>query len=372
MKLLSELRHLGKRSADLWRGIRARRRTARSAARFLRPGVYFLVSETLWTRSGAEVPSHLARTKGGPSSKDAPVSRMYRLFRRAAGMIIVIGSRRGRGADLVVASFDGGTVVLDRSAQRVYRTYGSGVLTPQDEERRRRFTEHVSAPSFRFLEGGAAVEEELVDGDHLGDLTAEERTALLTTLVEQFADLTSSYTEATASVSDDDLDELLQYVEFPPGFAELWKESVTSWLSPDAPWVPTPREANAKNLVVRPDGRPAPIDLGDLQVDPYFVYPVGILIAAGQECVQAFLRGSEEYSMSELMASAGRRWNSTEEERRGLLLTRIVYASHKDSLIDGAVDRRLFEESLLKRWDEVRDAFASQIQEPTGGSCSLA
>ncbi|MGO2559575.1 hypothetical protein [Brachybacterium sp.] len=281
----------------------------------------------------------------------------YRLLRLVAGTFPVLGPRRGRTAELVVVSFDGGIVVLDQAGGKVHRTYGTGPLSPADEDRRRQFIEHVSAPQFRFHREGAVIEEELVDGDYLGDLAHGERAELITTLVEQFATLTAAYSSDAPSVTDRDLEAVLQEVDVPLGFARAWGRSSTHWFSARTPWIPTPREANAKNIVVRPDGRPAPIDLGDLQVDPYFIYPVGILIAAGDTVMRRFLSGELDSSFVPLFEAAGRSWRGTPEERQGLLLARIVYAAHKDSLVQGNADRAIFSASLLRRWEEVRDVF---------------
>lgn len=345
------------RAASLWMSIRDRRRTAATARRFLRPGLYRPISETVWARCGAHVPVHLLRTKVGTRSRGERTSVPYRTFRAVAGVFAVLGSRRGRTAELVVSAFDGGIVVLDEVGGRVYRMYGAGRMTPEDEYRRRRFTDHVSAPRFRMRDDGMVIEEELVEGSYLDDLALDERAALIGVLVEQFAALTRSYGSDTPSVIDRDLEGLLRQVDVSPALARAWERSSIRWLSFGTPWIPTPREANAKNIVVRQDGRPAPIDLGDLQVDPFFVYPVGILIAAGSEIIRGFLSGEANYSFEVLFAAAGQSWSGTGEERRGLLLARIVYAAHKDSLVEGNPDRVIFAASLHRRWEDVREVF---------------
>lgn len=345
------------RAISLWRGLWGRRRTAITARKFLRPGIYRPLSETLWVRWGAHAPVHLLRTKGGSPLGSAEVSTPYTALRRVAGAFLVLGSGRGRTAELVVVSFDGGIVVLDREHGKVHRTYGSGPLTIAEESRRRVFTDHVSAPRFWVRNEGTVVEEELVEGAYLGDLAHDERAELITTLVEQFAALTAACISDLPSVEDRDIEILLRSVDVPPGFARDWEQSSTHWFSARTPWIPTPREANAKNLVVRQEGRPAPIDLGDLQVDPYFIYPVGILIAAGDEIMRRFLSGEASFSFPVLFAAAGHRWSATHSERKGLVLARIAYAAHKDSCVGGIADRDEFEVSLRRRWDEVRDVF---------------
>lgn len=357
MRAAPAVRRAPGRAASLWMSIRGRRRTAATAMRFLRPGLYRPISETVWARWGAHVPVHLLRTKVGIRSRAERTSIPYRVFRAVAGVFAVLGSRRGRTAELVVAAFDGGIVVLDELGGRVYRTYGAGRMTPEDEHRRRRFTDHVSAPHFRIRNDGMVIEEELIEGSYLDDMALDGRAALIGVLVEQFAALTSSYGGENPSVTDRDLEALLHQVDVTPALARAWKRSSTRWLSSGTPWIPTPREANAKNIVVRPDGRPAPIDLGDLQVDPFFVYPVGILIAAGSEIMRRFLSGEADYSFEVLFAAAGQSWGGTADERRGLLLARIVYAAHKDSLVEGDSDRVIFAASLHRRWEEVRDVF---------------
>lgn len=362
------------RAVSLWRGIRARRRTATAARGLLRPGVYCLRSEALWARRGAQLPVHLRRTKGGGSPGTVLLSRRYRLLRMVAGTFLVLDPRPGRTAELVVVSFDGGIVVLDHARRRVHRTYGRGRLTPAEMRRRRVFTHHVSAPQFWLRDGGAVVEEELVEGSYLEDLTHEERGEVVTTLVEQFAALTAGHTSEPATLTDRDLQKLLQEVPVPSEFVRAWESSTMAWLSPSTPWIPSPREANAKNLVVRPDGRPAPIDLGDLQVDPYFIYPVGILIAGGGDVMRRFLSGAAEFSFPLLFEAAGQRWGATPGERRGLLLSRIAYAAYKDGCLDGSVDRGIFEASLHRRWDEIGDLIAESagpVRQPPGQRATL-
>lgn len=357
MRRVGGLRRTWGRGILLWRSIRARRRTATTATGYLRPGIYRPRSETLWVRRGADIPVHLLRTKGGSPTGRSEVSTSYGLLRLVAGTFLVLGPRRDRTADLVVASFDGGIVVLDQRGRRVYRTYGAGRMTPAEERRRRVFTAHVSAPQFLLRDDGAVVEEELIDGAYLGDLAPEERAELIATLVEQFAALTAAYRSDPPLLTDRDLQCLLRDVDVPAEFARAWEGSSTGWCSPRAPWIPAPREANAKNLVVRPDGRPAPIDLGDLQIDPYFSYPVGMLIAAGDEAMRRFLSGAADFSFPVLFAAAGQRWAASSSERRGLLLARIAYAAHKDSCAAGVADPGEFEASLHRRWDELRPLF---------------
>lgn len=283
-------------------------------------------------------------------------------MRLVAGTFLVLGPRSAPTAELVVAAFDGGIVVLDPRRKRVHRTYGTGRLTPAEVRRRRVFTQYVSAPQFWLRDGGAAVEEELVDGAHLEDLTHEERSELVTRLVEQFAALTAAYDSDPVPVTDRDLQGLLEEIQVPPEFSRAWENASTAWLSPRTPWIPSPREANAKNLVVRPDGRPAPIDIGDLQVDPYFTYPVGMLIAGGEEIMRSFLSGAESFSFPVLFEAASQRWGGTSGERRGLLLARIAYAAYKDGCVDGGGDRGVFEASLHRRWDEVRVLFEESVE----------
>lgn len=359
------------RAVSRWMSIRSRRRTAATAKRFLRPGLYRPISETVWARWGAHIPVHLLRTKVGIRSRAEGSSIPYRVCRAVAGVFAVLGPRRGRTADLVVAAFDGGIVVLDEVGERVYRTYGAGRIAPEDEHRRRRFTDHVSAPHFRMREDGMVIEEELVEGSYLDDMAPDDRAALMVTLVEQFAALTSSYGSDLPSVTDRSLEALLHQVDVAPSLTRAWETSSTRWLSLGTPWIPTPREANAKNIVVRPDGRPAPIDLGDLQVDPFFVYPVGILIAAGNEVMRRFLCGEADYSFEVLFAAAGQSWGGTTDERRGLLLARIVYAAHKDSLVEGNPDRVIFAASLHRRWEEVREVFDGLSPGPSSPAYSL-
>lgn len=346
---------LAKRLVQLWRSTRRRRTAATMAAEFLRPGVYRPLSETLWARRGARVPIHLFRTKGGGHPGATRASLPYRVLRTAAGTYAVPGPQRGRTAELVVAAYDGGVVVLDVAAQLTYRTYGNGPMTPEDEQRRRRFTEHVSAPRFRQIDGGTVVEEELVDGAHLEDLTVAEREAVIRTLVEQFAALTSSAGTETPAVTIRDLEDALRRIDVPPALAHAWETVPRRWLTPGTPWVPTPREANAKNIVVRPDGKPAPIDLGDLEIGPFFDYPVGILLAAGDAMVRRFLAGEADCAMGRLFAAAGQSWGGTAQERISVLVLRIVHAAHRDARAGRGTDPAVFAASLQRRWDDLRE-----------------
>lgn len=346
-----------------WLGLRRRRAIVLPARRWLRPGVYLLRSETLWARHGAEIPPHLQRTKGaqGGTGGAGPTAALMRL---CAGAFVVTGPGGRRTAELVVASFDDGVVVLDGLRHRVLRTYGSGRMAREDQRRRRTFTDYVSAPEFTVLDDGAVVEEELVEGRHLMDASVADRERVVETLVGQYIALTRGAGEGGYGVTSGELDELV-VSSAPAGFVAQWRQSYTAWMTESTPWVPSAIEANAKNLIVRPDGRPAPIDLGDLRLDPYFVYPLGILIAAGPEVMERFLGGMTDLALGSLVAAAGESWSGTAEQRRGLLLTRAAYAAMRDARLRGGCDREIFTSSIERRWDELRKVMEDTGQDPT-------
>lgn len=280
----------------------------------------------MWRRVGSgPVPGHASSTKG-----DASVPRRRRKLAwlrdlREAFLVV-----RGPGAaDAAVAAHDGGTVLFDVTARHVIRRYGSGPVTDDYVRMRTVFTSYVAAPAFAVGDNGRFVVEELVAGEHLLDVAPRVRIATIRRLISDYARLT-----ANAGAEGPGLREQLAHVvlDMPESswIRARWDAADIGDLGDRMTWIPSAYEATAKNLIVSRGECPVPIDLGDLQVQPFFVYPLGVLMAAGSEVLDAFRAGRFDLELEELWDAAGHHWFCDDAQRDGALLARAAFAAVRD------------------------------------------
>ncbi|THE08623.1 hypothetical protein E1I21_01970 [Microbacterium oleivorans] len=290
----------------------------------LRPGLWVKAGPLMWRRIGSgSVPGHASSTKGVAS---ALTSRQTLAWVRDLRHAFVV--TRGSGtADAAVAAHDGGTVLFDTAAHRVIRRYGSGPVTEEYVRMRTVFTSHVGAPAFVVGGDRAFLVEELVVGEHLLDVPPAARVAAIRRLISEYAQLT-----ADAGADGPGLRELLSGVidDLDPSSEARWRAADVGDLTDRMSWIPSAYEATAKNLMVSRGQRPVPIDLGDLQMQPFFVYPLGVLIAAGGEVLEAFRRGEFDAELAELWAAAGLEWSRDAAQRDGALVARAAFAAVRD------------------------------------------
>lgn len=319
-------------------------RLVHSVDHFLRPGIYTRESAALWRRAGSAVPNHARRTKG--VSNDG---RFFRLLRALTSWFSVSRSSHGTG-EVVLAAFDGGVIVLDTFRKQVYRTYGTGAVSQEYIEWRRIYTRHVTAPAFSVSADRETITEELIDGIHLLDANPRTRLNALRNLLLQYAALARAEGCTRECRIEEELGEALSIARLPTSFRDRYRQCTTGWFAQPVVWVPSAYEATAKNLMLRADGSPAPIDLGDLSPDPCFVYPVGMITVAGSRVLLRYLEGALDDALAELFQAAGRSWIRERSAREGLLLERLAYAAMRDSYTPGGLDLNRFSDSVERRW----------------------
>lgn len=334
---------------------KALRREVRAVAGELHPGLWVVAGPQLWLRAGGIPPSeHVRRTKGEPAAASVRARVRKVLSLRDSFWV----GRRSRGtAEAAIVAFDGGVVLLDPTNQRVLRTYGHGAVSDQYIRWREAFSRHVSAPAFEVAGGGRLLIEDLVDGVHLLEVEPRARELVVRRLFDDYARLTKHEGEPRDGLLGT-LSDAVQSSEVPEALRGAWVRADLSWLEGSTTWVPSAFEASAKNLMVALPSTPRPIDLGDLQPDPYFTYPIGIMIAAGDESLRAYVAGAFDSEIARLVAAAGGApWHASRESREGLLLARIVYVAMRDARAAPSQERtQAFLDSLGPRWAAIESA----------------
>lgn len=306
----------------------------------------------MWARVGSGLPEHARRTKATAERRSA-----LRYLRLVGNWFVVLPRAHGTG-EVAIAAFDGGTVVLDRSRGVVRRRYGTGPVSDEYLAWRRVFSTHVGAPSFDVSADRQVLIEDLVVGRHLLDVDLSTRVSCLRSLLLGYVSLTRVEGRKGPRDVGSELRELLAKAELPTSFSDIYAQNQTGWFARSVAWVPSAYEATAKNLMVRNDGSPAPIDLGDLGLDPCFVYPIGIITVAGADLLDSFLAGSLDEPLEELLEAAGSKFRRDPSSRLGLLLDRLIYAALRDSRDSLGVDVSAFERSVARRWRELSSELA--------------
>lgn len=329
--------------------LRTARELARAEARWLRRGFYLRSGPTLWRRFGSSISSHVRQTKAHPSQDG-----LRSVLRSALDLRYAFWSARHGTAEAVIVAYDGGTVVLDEKNHRVVRTYGEGDVNSDYVRWRKAFTRHVAAPRFEVADGGARVIEELVEGRHLLELDDDHRMDAIRRLVRDYATLTRHERDSTRSDFGESVTRTLHAPSCPPTLTRRWRGISGSGLPPRAVvCVPSAYEASAKNLMVTTDGIPVPIDLGDLRPEPFFAYPLGIVVAGGESIVKAFLDGGLDAEFALLFDAAGAPWDSSRGGREGWLLVRLAYAAARDGATLPGNEDVIRAESLHRRWADL-------------------
>lgn len=333
------------------------RRRAKSEAKFLRPGLYLRDGDTLWRRTGASVPGHARRTKGSRNAGQA-----LRMFQSITSWFLVARGSHDTG-EIVVAAFDGGTVVLNPSKGCVRRKYGTGPVSPQYIDWRRRFSAHVTTPAFEVSPDRQTVTEELVDGSYLLDVDFSTRISALRLLLRQYTALTRSEGRPDNSSAGVELRRAFSETVLPKDFDGVFSRCHVGRLDQPIAWVPSAFEATAKNLLVSKDGEPVPIDLGDLRMEPCFSYPIGVITSAGPDVLEHYLRGTFDDALEDLLCAGGQTFRPDLFARAGLLLERLAYGALCDARLFNGVDGKVFEKSLMRRWDEISPLMSLVVDE---------
>ncbi|MCM3695177.1 hypothetical protein [Microbacterium oleivorans] len=305
------------------------RNRVRAVRRNLAPGLWVKAGPLMWRRVGSgPVPGHASSTKGVASTRDpgSPLTRLGDL-RHA---FVVLG--RGGTADAAIAAHDGGTVLFDTSSHHVIRRYGTGPVTEDYVRMRTAFTSHVGAPAFAVGGDGEFVVEELVTGEHLLDVHPRVRIAAVQQLIGEYAHLTAEAGAGGAGLRQVLAPVAHDLAETSP-FREGWDVGHVcdaGGLGDPMIWVPSAYEATTKNLMIARGGRPVPIDLGDLQLQPFFAYPIGLLISAGADVLEAYRDGEFDPALTALWAAAGQEWSGGARQRDAVLVARAAFGAARD------------------------------------------
>lgn len=336
---------------------RARRSAARGAVRSLegrlRPGRYVMAGDSLWRHHRAEVPEHLRLTKGRTGT--GPGGGVRAAAARTARAVVLPSGFRARGGppdgfSLAVATYDGGVLLLDPDGGRVARTVPPGGLPAGYAEMRERFGAHLSSPTFEVVDGGSLVVESFVPGRHLLDLPAEEQVEALRRLLRATADLTAAEGGGTCAGLVRAAVEAAGRTEVPGRVAELLSAVPAVELAGSWPLVPTATDATVRNLLVQADGTPVPIDLGEVRLDPFVLYPVGMVANARPAGLSAYLAGELDPEVAALFGAAGGHWPLTGDGREALLALRVCVVGAQEAGAPGTMDDEQFTRAVARRW----------------------
>lgn len=309
----------------------------------LRPGLWLAESPVVWRRMGVVLPDFLRSTK-------APAKQGW-----GPAMLWV----RGRGScDVAVATFEGGGVYLDLSHRLVTRTYPTGHEPDQQHiDLRERFERQVAAPRARYADDRASHVEEYVVGQHLSQLSLDDQLRVLAGLMADYGRLVR--TEGERDASADMAVTIGRALDLNlPATLQKWVQGARDVVSEmELPWVPSAREANLKNLIVRDDLRASPIDLGDLMLLPALWYPLGIITEAGAEVVGSYRAGVlDEPVFGLLGASPDCALSRRPHWREELLVARMIYVSAQGT--GGPAGTQATSEEMRadieRRWEQLR------------------
>lgn len=312
-----------------WQRVAGSRRASRDAARahaaLLAPGLWLVVGDATWRRTGTRLPEHLRRTRVDLT----PPESHHHLPGRAAlrhlpppwGFVIRRRpTEEGPGTAgrmrVVTPTYDGGVLLLD-PGRAVVRSLEGTTDPDRYTALRRRLARHVPSP--RFVVDGRLVHEEFVDGRPVHDLPPEEE-------VRAVRALAGAYTVLTRQEAQDDgrgivaaALTLVGGASLPAGFPRPDRlaavgPGATAW-----PVVPSGADPQTKNVVVRPDGTPVVIDLGLMVLAPCFVFPLGLVASARGPVLGAYRDGALDDVLAPLVEAAGGTFDATPTGRRDLL-----------------------------------------------------
>ena len=345
------------------RAARARiRDVVRRESRLLRPGLYVMAGDKLWRHWRSALPVHLRQTKGRPAGTGSAgrTSEPWhtQLQRRLLGLALPSAFWNGRGgADatgypLAVATYDGGVVLLDPDRGRVARRHAGGAFPPTYTELRTRLGRHLELPAFEVRDGGRLVIEDFVRGQHFLDVGTARQVEVLREITRRYARLTANESEGVCSDLVSATMSAARRAPLPPELSRLLdlvpvEKAAGSW-----PMVPSAMDATVRNLIVV-DGRPVLIDLGDVRLDPFFAFPIGMIANARPDGLAAYLDGELDSDVAALFAAAESTWPLSHGGREALIGVRICIASYQEATASGRLDSDVFAEAATRRWSNV-------------------
>lgn len=332
-----------------------RRDLIRTEEDLLAPGLYLRSGETVWRHWRARLPDHLRLSKSGQGHASAsPRQRISSTVQRWLPPLALRVGRDSRGPfTIAVAADDGGLVLLAQDRGQVARTYGSREIDSDYVALRRRYERHLPTPSFEVAGEGRLIVEEFVVGRHFAELAPSHQVDVAKEVFARYTSLTRDESEGFAQ---DWVEESLRAVRegnAPAEVAQLLQAEGLPLSSPQWPTVPSATDASVKNVIVRPDGSPVLIDLGNLRLDPFFYYPVGLVAMARGHVLEQFLTGDLDAELNELYAAAGARPPLGEDGKKALLALRLAMTSHREAVSHGPFDQTVFDAALARRWSSL-------------------
>lgn len=320
----------------------------------LQPGWYVRAGETIWRHWRTALPLHLRLSKSTPArpARGGP-ARASAVIQRWLPPVVLRVRRGGSGTfSVAVAADDGGVVLLDPEHGTVGRTYGSGPVSAEYLMLRRRYERHLQSPRFDVVDGGSLLLEDFVQGAHFAAASPESQINAMRVLLQRYAALTKSEGESTCqdwvrsavyAVATGTVSGQIQ--------ALLGGDVIA--LSKHWPLVPSATDASVKNLIIVRGDRPVPIDLGNLRLDPFFYYPIGVITMARGAVLEHYLNGGFDEQVAELFAAAGSTFSCNGRMRLTLLALRMALTSNRETNRAGPYDQATFDHAFHRRWSQL-------------------
>ncbi|MFE6236474.1 hypothetical protein [Cellulosimicrobium sp. NPDC057862] len=305
-----------------WNAVGARRRATRTGALghadLLARGVFVSTSEGVWHRFGTPLPHHLRRSRrhldvvGAEPSRHPLRDALLLAARRLPPPWAFLSHGPSGPYTVVTTTFEGGMLFLE-PGRSVARTVEGGGANERYATLRRRFSEHVRCPSYRFVDD--LLVEEFVTGRHPLELDDDALVALVRTLVLDYAHLARAEWEVDSRRIVESALDLVRGAALPDGFPSPSELAAFVARTPEWGTVPSGADPQVNNLVVAPDGTPVPIDLGVMVLAPFFVFPVGMIASAHGAVLAAYLDGGLDEAVGQLFTSARAAFDATRRDR---------------------------------------------------------
>lgn len=343
--------------------VRAARKRTRALVRqeeaFLRPGIYLRSGETVWRHWRVALPEHLRLSKvrretGAASNQPARLrTGLATAFQSVLPPVAFRTSRHVSGTHpIAVAAHDGGLVLLDPEGGKVTRTHASRPVDSAYVDLRARFSRHLPTPDFEVSPTGRFLTEDFVLGAHFAELDDSEQIRAVKSIFSAYASLTAHEREGDCHAAVTSAVHAVAVGSPPAGYLELLGgKNLPEWAR-TWPLVPTATDASVKNLIITGEERPVPIDLGNIRLDPFFYFPVGVVIMARGSVLQAYLAGGLDEELAALMRAAGSDF-PVDPGREALLALRLALTSRREALTSGVLDQGTFDRALVRRWAQL-------------------
>jgi hypothetical protein len=230
-----------------------------------RPGLWVRVADHSFFRLRAPIPRHLRTTRlhraryipDGPDLPPLPPIRRAWLIIRTMRPFLV------RGRDTAAPYFDARTdsrseqrsILISTALHRVLHISDQPILCATSEELRSQWSQHIVSPAFRRSICGRRVEETLLEGRHVAELSSDAVSEVIRRLLRAHVRLAQGASRAPSAQ-----------------LAALLPTNLRDFRS-----VVAPETASVDNLVVVDEHEPALIDVHPLAEMPFYAPPVRLL-----------------------------------------------------------------------------------------------